>query len=90
MPASADFRALKNILTYKDIDLKVKGSAYVALFLSTLLNGSEFGAYGKICSIAFVTSITDALEPYAALLTHTQFATVFHLPASLNAFRMSP
>jgi hypothetical protein len=61
----------------KDIDLKVKGSVYVALCLSILLNGSEIW-----CSIAFVTSITDALEPCAALPSLTQFATVFHLPAS--------
>jgi hypothetical protein len=27
---------------------------------------AKFGAYGKICSIAFVISITDALEPCAA------------------------
>jgi hypothetical protein len=39
-PASAVFGALKN-LTNKDIDLKVKGSAYVALYLSILLYGSE-------------------------------------------------
>jgi hypothetical protein len=32
-------------------------------------------------------SITDALEPCAALPSLTQFATVFHLPASLNAFK---
>jgi hypothetical protein len=41
-PASAVFGALKNILTNKDIDLKVKGSVYVALRLSILLYGSEF------------------------------------------------
>jgi hypothetical protein len=40
-PASAAFEALKNILTNKDIDLKVKGSACVALCLSTLLYASE-------------------------------------------------
>jgi hypothetical protein len=51
---------------------------------------AKFGAYGKICSIAFVTSTTDALKPCAALPSLTQFATVFHLPASLNAFRFSP
>jgi hypothetical protein len=39
--ASAAFGALKNILTNKDIDLKVIGSAYVALCLSILLYGSE-------------------------------------------------
>jgi hypothetical protein len=50
----------------------------------------KFGAYGKICSIAFVTFITDALEPHAALPSLTQFATVFHLLASANAFRFSP
>jgi hypothetical protein len=38
--ASAAF-ALKNILTNKDIDLKVKESVYVALRLSILLYGSE-------------------------------------------------
>jgi hypothetical protein len=38
--ASAAFGALKNILTYKDIDFKVKGSVYVALCLSILLYGS--------------------------------------------------
>jgi hypothetical protein len=39
--ASAAFGALQNILTNKDIDLKVKGSVYVALYLSILLYGSE-------------------------------------------------
>jgi hypothetical protein len=39
--ASAVFGALKNILTNKDIDFKVKGSVYVALCLSILLYGSE-------------------------------------------------
>jgi hypothetical protein len=39
--ASAAFGALQNILTNKDIDLKIKGSVYVALCLSTLLYGSE-------------------------------------------------
>jgi hypothetical protein len=39
--ASTAFGALKNILTNKDIDLKVKGSVYVALCLSILLYGSE-------------------------------------------------
>jgi hypothetical protein len=39
--ASAAIGALKNILTNKDIYLKVKGSVYVALCLSTLLYGSE-------------------------------------------------
>jgi hypothetical protein len=39
--ASAAFGALKNILTYKDIDLKVKLIAYVALCSSILLYGSE-------------------------------------------------
>jgi hypothetical protein len=39
--ASAAFGALKNILTNKDIDLKVKGSVYVALYLSIQLYGSE-------------------------------------------------
>jgi hypothetical protein len=33
---------------------------------------------------------TDVLEPCAALPLLTQFATVFHLPASLNAFQLSP
>jgi hypothetical protein len=40
-PASGAFGALENILTNKDIDLKVKGSVYVALCLSILLYGSE-------------------------------------------------
>jgi hypothetical protein len=39
--ASSAFGALKNILTNKDIDLKVKGSVNVALCLSNLLYGSE-------------------------------------------------
>jgi hypothetical protein len=51
---------------------------------------AKFGAYGKICSIAFVNSITSAHEPCAALPSLTQFDTVFHLPACLNAFRLSP
>jgi hypothetical protein len=51
---------------------------------------SKFGVYGNICSIAFVITITDALEPSAALPSLTQFATVFHLPASLSAFPLSP
>jgi hypothetical protein len=36
-----------------------------------------------------VSSITDALELCAALPSLTQSATVFHLPASLNAFKSS-
>jgi hypothetical protein len=44
---------------------------------------AKFGAFGKICSIAFVVSIIDELEPCAALPSLTQFATVFHLPTSL-------
>jgi hypothetical protein len=51
---------------------------------------AKFGAYWEICSIAFVISITDALEPCAALLSLTQLNTVVHLPASLNAFQLSP
>jgi hypothetical protein len=39
--ASAAFGALKNILSNKDIDLKVKGSVYVALCLSILFYGSK-------------------------------------------------
>jgi hypothetical protein len=39
--ASAAFGALKNILTNKDIDLKVNESVYVALRLSILLYGSD-------------------------------------------------
>jgi hypothetical protein len=50
---------------------------------------AKFGAYRKICSIAFVTSTTDALEPCAALQSLTQFATFVHLPASFNAFPLS-
>jgi hypothetical protein len=51
---------------------------------------AKFGAYGKICLIAFVTSITDVLDPCAALPPLTQLSTIFHLPASLNTFRLSP
>jgi hypothetical protein len=51
---------------------------------------AKFGAYGKIFSIAFATSTIDVIEPCAALPLLTQFATVFHLPASLNAFQLSP
>jgi hypothetical protein len=40
-PVSAAFGALENILTNKEIDLKVKGSVYVALCLRLLLYGSE-------------------------------------------------
>jgi hypothetical protein len=40
--------------------------------------------------INFVTSTTDALESCSALPSLTQFATVFHLPASSNAFQLSP
>jgi hypothetical protein len=40
-PASAAFEALKKIMTYKDIDFKVKGKIYVELCLSILLYGSE-------------------------------------------------
>jgi hypothetical protein len=54
------------------------------------LKAAKFGAYGKIFSIAFVISISDALEPCAALPSLTHFATVFHLPASLSAFSLSP
>jgi hypothetical protein len=61
-----------------------------ALCLSIIFYGSEIGAYGKICSIAIVTSITDVLEPFASLPPLKQFATVLHLPASLNAFQLSP
>jgi hypothetical protein len=51
---------------------------------------AKSGAYGKICSIAFVTFTTDALDPCAALPSLTQFAILFCLPASLNAFQLSP
>jgi cytochrome c oxidase assembly factor CtaG len=51
---------------------------------------AKFGAYGKIHSIAFVTFTTDVLEPCAALPMLKQFATAFHLPASFNAFQLSP
>jgi hypothetical protein len=40
-PGSAAFGALKNILTNKDTDLKVKGIDYEALCLRILLYGSE-------------------------------------------------
>jgi hypothetical protein len=61
-PASAAFGALKNSLTNKDIYLKVKGSACVAHYLNILLYGSEIWRLRELCSIAFVTSSTDALE----------------------------
>jgi hypothetical protein len=58
--------------------------------LSILHTAAKFGAYGKICSIAFVISIIDALETCAALPSLIQFATVFHLPASSIALPLSP
>jgi hypothetical protein len=51
---------------------------------------AHFVAYEKISSTAFVNSITDALEPCAALPSPTQFATVFHLPASLKRLSIEP
>jgi hypothetical protein len=45
--ASIASRALKNILTNKDIDFKVKGRVYVALCLSILLHGSEIWCLRK-------------------------------------------
>jgi hypothetical protein len=87
----AAFGALKNILINKDTDLIVKGGVYVARFVwAFYFTAAKFGDYGKICSIAFVTSTTDALETCDALPLLTQFAAVFHLPASLNAFQLSP
>jgi hypothetical protein len=74
-------------LTNKDIDHKVRGSVYVALCSGILLYGSEIRGFR---TAAFVISITDALEPCARLPSLTKFATVFHLPASFNAFRLSP
>jgi hypothetical protein len=47
------------------------------------------GAYGKICLFAFVISIANALELFAALPSLTQFVTVSHLPASLSALPLS-
>jgi hypothetical protein len=44
---------------------------------------------GKICSFTFVISIFNVLEPCAALPSLKQFATVFHLPASLSAFPLT-
>jgi hypothetical protein len=41
-------------------------------------------------SIAFLISITDVLESFTAFPWLTQFATVFHLPASLSIFLLSP
>jgi hypothetical protein len=58
-------------------------------YLSVLFDFATI-LHGKIFSIAFVTSTTDALEPCAALQSLNQFATVFHLPAYLNAFQLSP
>jgi hypothetical protein len=54
------------------------------------LSAAKFGAYGKICSIAFVISITDALEPCTASPSLKQLATEFHLPTSLSALTLSP
>jgi hypothetical protein len=59
------------------------------LFEHFTLRQRNFGTYGKTFSTAFVTSTTDVLEPCAALPSLTQFATVFHLPASLNTFQWS-
>jgi hypothetical protein len=50
----------------------------------------KFGACGRICSIAFVISIIDALETCAALPSLIRFATVFHLPASSSALPLNP
>jgi hypothetical protein len=47
-------------------------------------------AYGKTCSITFVSSIIDALELCAALPSLAQVAAVFHLPASVGALPLSP
>jgi hypothetical protein len=82
--APAAFGAIINILTKNDIDLKVKGGAYVALCLSILLYGSKIRCLREDLSIDFVTSISDSLESCAALPSLTQFATVFYLPAFFN------
>jgi hypothetical protein len=49
-----------------------------------------FGAYGKICLIAFAISIIDALESCAALPSRTQSATVFRPQAISSALPLSP
>jgi hypothetical protein len=43
----------------------------------------------KISSIAFVFSIIEIFKAFAALPSLTQFATVFHLPASSSALLLS-
>jgi hypothetical protein len=54
--------------TNKDIDLRVKGSVYVALCLSILLHGSEVWClWEDLLNRLLVTSTTDVLEPCATL-----------------------
>jgi hypothetical protein len=48
------------------------------------------GIFIRIVFQFLTSSTTDALEPCAALPSLTQYATVFHLPASLNALQLSP
>jgi hypothetical protein len=48
---------------------------------------AKVGAYGTICSIAFVISITNTLEPRAALPSHMQFApAIRHILSSVSLF----
>jgi hypothetical protein len=58
--------------------------------LSIDFTAAKFGACWKIFSVAFIISIIDALKARAALPSLTRFATIFHPPASLSAFRLSP
>jgi hypothetical protein len=47
-------------------------------------------ARGKACSIAFVISIIDELDHYAALPSLTQFTSELYLPAYLSACPLRP
>jgi hypothetical protein len=87
--APASFGAFKNIPTNKDIDLKVKGSAYVALCWSILLYSREIWCLREDL-LNRLRPFHHRCAPFAALPSLTQFATVFHLQASLNAFQLSP
>jgi cytosine/uracil/thiamine/allantoin permease len=74
--ASAAFGALKTILTNKYIDLKVKGSVYVALYLSILLYGSEIWCLREGLFNRFSHSFTNTLEPCAAQLSPSKLIMV--------------
>jgi hypothetical protein len=88
--ASAAFGALQNILTNKDIDLKVKGNVYVALCLSILLYGSEIRClredlFNRLRHFHHRSARTLCRITIARTIRHR-----FHLPASLYAFQLSP